>query len=1139
MAQIQLGPFTLLHSVDRGGMAEVWKGVHRDRRIHVAVKVLTGPDSTHPSFLAAFRNEIRAMAGLDHPNILQVYDHGLIDEEVETLSEGRLKTGNPYFVMEWAGGGSLAVGARPRNWKALRVALSALLDALSHAHARGVIHRDLKRQNVLMCDATDMRPGWKLADFGMARPPGTEADPLAGGTPGLMAAEQELGRWRDQGPWTDLYALGRLTWALVSGKRASSAPEPHELRSAPPTETVIAVPKEFWPWLARITEPTWVDRLHFAAHARSWLMSMPDPPHDPDMEAIDDGEDPSREVTGGEARTQVLVVQPPRSRQVSSTTEREVPRPPLPVDWRERRPAEPPVHFNGAGLSLFGLRKLPMVGREAERDRLWEGLCSVTTSGTPRAVIVRGPAGIGKSRIARWLCSRAHELGGAFALHGLAAETPGPVHGVGPMIARYLRCTGLTPAEIQQRLLELYSLRALPDAADIPSLVDLLSPIDPAGDPLPPDRRRAGLEAARRVLTRHALDAPRVVWLDDVQWDIAALDFAARLMETAAPIYVVLCVREDVLATRPDVAERLVQLARLPDVRTVDVAPLTGEAWRSLVRELLGLEPALAQQLAERAGGNPLYAVHLVGHWVSRGMLVTGRTGFRLAPRLSVEIPEDLHAVWAAQLDGALAGRPEPERVSLELAAVLGSDVSVPEWRAVCERAGLPVPLALVESLVPRRLVRSGTLGTSVRWGFVHAMVRESLIRTARNAGRLPQLHAWCAAMLQARGDHPILRERRGRHHLAAGDAAAAIIDLVAAARARLDAEDADQAAVLVGEAGRALDLAAAAAEPRAAVELRLLRANLALRRGDVLDAEAHARPSEAEARRHGWWDLHARALLTLGLSLWEQGYAVDALGNFELALALPELTVEASVRVRCLEATGRVLIALGEPQRAIERISLAEGRFRDLGEPGGVASCLLDLAEAARQLGDYERAAAAARTALGHVEAWDLRGLRVAALVQLSSISRMNRDLDTAETWARAATDRAISGDARQRLAAEVNQALVAVERGQFVAARPPLERNLEYLIRAGSRIAAARLHVFLLPCLAVADEWEEVDRHLGQAQALSGGSGLTDIDVATMAATTARFAFAAGHTDRGRRIARLAKANPANEPDGRPGPR
>ncbi|MCA9489571.1 MAG: hypothetical protein KC621_06595, partial [Myxococcales bacterium] len=124
-------------------MGSVWRGRHLVEGVDVAVKVLTRDGSEAPDVLAAFRSEVRAVARLRHPNVVWVLDHGTVDEDAASASGGELRAGTPYLAMELADG-SLSSRVGHCAWPELRATLLALLDALAHAHARGVIHRDLK-----------------------------------------------------------------------------------------------------------------------------------------------------------------------------------------------------------------------------------------------------------------------------------------------------------------------------------------------------------------------------------------------------------------------------------------------------------------------------------------------------------------------------------------------------------------------------------------------------------------------------------------------------------------------------------------------------------------------------------------------------------------------------------------------------------------------------------------------------------------------------------------------------------------------------------------------------------------------------------------------------------------------------------
>src|SRR5688572_28785958 len=100
---VALGSFDLLAPRAAGAMGAVWKGLHRDEGVPVAIKVLTGARARDPAWVKAFRDEVRAVAGLSHPGIVHVLDVGDVPEGTPDLPAG-----SPYLVMEHASGGTLS-----------------------------------------------------------------------------------------------------------------------------------------------------------------------------------------------------------------------------------------------------------------------------------------------------------------------------------------------------------------------------------------------------------------------------------------------------------------------------------------------------------------------------------------------------------------------------------------------------------------------------------------------------------------------------------------------------------------------------------------------------------------------------------------------------------------------------------------------------------------------------------------------------------------------------------------------------------------------------------------------------------------------------------------------------------------------
>jgi serine/threonine protein kinase len=198
---------TILDVLGRGGMGVVYKARDVRRNRFVAIKMILVGSHAGQLELARFRTESQAIARLEHPNIVKLY---------ETGESG----GRPYFSLEFVERGSLADQLDGTPWPARKAArlMRTLARAVHHAHERDVIHRDLKPANVLL--AADGTP--KITDFGLARQLDTSgchtpSDAVLG-TPSYMAPEQ-AGQAKHVGPAADIYALGAILYELLTGRR--------------------------------------------------------------------------------------------------------------------------------------------------------------------------------------------------------------------------------------------------------------------------------------------------------------------------------------------------------------------------------------------------------------------------------------------------------------------------------------------------------------------------------------------------------------------------------------------------------------------------------------------------------------------------------------------------------------------------------------------------------------------------------------------------------------------------------------------------------------------------------------------------------------------------------------------------------
>jgi hypothetical protein len=202
--------YELLEEIGRGSNGVVYRAYQPGISRHVALKLLGGAGFASPGDAQRFRQEAEALARLDHPHIVPVYEVGEID-----VGPGQRC---PFFSMRLLEGGSLAhrVPGYTGDPRAAAALVAQVARAVHHAHQRGVLHRDLKPSNILL-DA-DGRP--HVADFGLARlcggPRLTQTGAVVG-TPGYLAPEQAAGG-PDVTTAADVHALGAVLYELLTGR---------------------------------------------------------------------------------------------------------------------------------------------------------------------------------------------------------------------------------------------------------------------------------------------------------------------------------------------------------------------------------------------------------------------------------------------------------------------------------------------------------------------------------------------------------------------------------------------------------------------------------------------------------------------------------------------------------------------------------------------------------------------------------------------------------------------------------------------------------------------------------------------------------------------------------------------------------
>lgn len=200
------GRYLLEELVGVGGMANVYKGVDLKNQRVVAVKVLREEFLENPELVYRFKNESKAISILDHPGIVKVFDVSVTDKL-------------QYIVMEYIDGITLKEymtrRGEPLTWKEVVHFTEQILDALDHAHRKGVVHRDIKPQNIMLLADGKV----KIMDFGIARFSRAESQMVSNkaiGSVHYISPEQAKGDVTDAK--ADIYSVGIMLYEMLSGK---------------------------------------------------------------------------------------------------------------------------------------------------------------------------------------------------------------------------------------------------------------------------------------------------------------------------------------------------------------------------------------------------------------------------------------------------------------------------------------------------------------------------------------------------------------------------------------------------------------------------------------------------------------------------------------------------------------------------------------------------------------------------------------------------------------------------------------------------------------------------------------------------------------------------------------------------------
>ncbi len=966
-----------------------------------------------------FLEEARATASFNHPHIVTLYAVGEHD-------------GRPYLALEYLDGASLrvrlATGPVPMG-EALRFG-RAIADAIAEAHRRGLVHADLKPENVVIPSDGRVR----VVDFGLARLAGAASD-AASGTPAYMAPE----RWRGAAPTgaIDIWSLGVMLHELITGGRP--IPDhalPHLMFAADPLE-IPELPAEPWARLVRDCLALDPERRPSAEEVVRRLDALLD------RHGAISGEG-SRAARGAAADVQHLVtelVTPPAG---------------------EARPFE---------------------GRRELLAALVHSGCAALETRTPTLVTIRGDAGIGKSRLAAALrheLSRAAPKARVLALGG-QDPAAGEVDGTLREILRRLAAPAMLGRgrDVRAHLREQVG-HAWPAVAlslgwlgrDAPELQPLAQ--------APGALRIAAIEATSRLIRRAAEQGPLCILLDDAHLADAttldALELATLARAGAAPLWICVLVRPSFDELRPSWGERAER------AEAFELEPLVDAAAEELCRALLhpaeNLPAQLVEAIAARAQGNAMLLGELCRALKSEGIIRQERTGAWILETDRIDDwPRTPHLSWLTERE--LRRLPPDLVVYAQLAAVLGPRFDTADMIGVLERleaspAWRRPPLELEAALA--QLDRVQLLRARGHRGheFRNAMLCEA-VRAAIPEPLGTELHR--AAFEHYRDQRHVPEERR-RPRLAFHAAGAGLREPAARAYEALAAEALYRHRYVEAEASysRMLGLVDGGPPRQAALHGRGLARYMVGRYEDALD-DLHR--AHALAAEHG--DPRGRLMILL-----DEATVLDWLASFRRSAELVEQAAglvagdaEPAIAARVATGRARSLWRLGKSVEAraalFEAVGLAEAAGGAAYESLNIS--LIMLGAVLSDLGEIHEAREALDRALSMARA---RGDRLHELAVLNNRRKVwiaEKDVERAvdDLQANLEIGRAL-GLVFVELIGTFNVGELLYQAGDLEAAWPYVERAVELATRRSDLLPRPIARLLELRLLAAEGRWQEV---------------------------------------------------------------
>lgn len=477
-------------------------------------------------------------------------------------------------------------------------------------------------------------------------------------------------------------------------------------------------------------------------------------------------------------------------------------------------------------------------------------------------------------------------------------------------------------------------------------------------------------------------------------------------------------------------------------------------------------------------------------------------------------MPEHLHQRWAERVDRAVTRLGPQARVALESLALSGApSCAFTEWQAACTAADGSLTVELAAALGEEMLV----LPEGAGWAIVHAMLRESLERSAAESGRsIPMRRAWARhlegqALEGDRARLALLRMRAGEPEQALSPLRAAVLAWLSQGRPECAAELLD----LWEEALRVMG--AAEDDPRWGEQLLALSETCS-ERAYWRESQRHAERLLTFARRYRWDHLVAPALRLAALGAEAGGEWDDAWGHLVDAREIFRFRSDQVGVARCTAALGSLARTMGRLDEGLEYLNDALEQLTALSDEVSAARVRCSLANVALAHEDLDEAERQFQDALRQFKRHGYRVGEGEARNGLGEVHRYRGDLEAAEAAYRLSLEMLSTGDSAKALVPRLNLGLVLLARGQFDEASAVFEEVQPSVVRRGRHIYSLFLSAFRLAAMNPGlSDWEPLCR---EVQHQLRDHRIAEPDIAWPLERAAQRAKSLGHAQRARAL-------------------